>query len=894
MVKSRYGCLVAWVVLFGGLLVNPSELAWAQANRFATSHSQTGYVHWIELYDAQNNRISPESTRPYSPLTTCGRCHDVETISHGFHFQAGSDNLREGRPGQPWVWSDPKTGTQLPLSYRGGPGTFHPDQLGITRWQMAAHFGGYLPGGGPGSESALAGGPGTSDSAEPIAGQVDRSHVTGPLPIDCMLCHHRQGSGYSPFAWTEQIEQENFAYAPVAALGVATVQGQTRRLKDDFDPRADGAAAQLPSVQYDPARFRPDGKVLFDLVRKPENNACYYCHSQTTAEAVQGQRWWHDEDVHIRAGMACVDCHRNGLDHETVRGFAGEKHPGGAAVGVLSCQGCHLGSDFDAGHGAVTLAEVAGPLAAGSHGEAGSHGQANSHGDTGPHGDAGPHGEAVHAAGGTAADALVSRSGKLGAPRPLHAGIPPLHFERMACTACHAGPLPDEPHSLLLSAVHGLGQHTQWTGSEAPWVGASVQLLRANVADEVAKYAPFRWLWPAYWGVRQADGSIVPLHPEQAAAWLRKPLKVRQDLAAEIGEVKLTLAQRRELLGEERAKVPEAERTADEVVQLQALEQELRERQINERIADGLTAIQAEVAGAAVYVSGGRVYELDEERKVVSRSAAEDLAGPAAPVFWPIGHNVRPATQSLGAKSCTECHRSDSPYFQEQLTAVAVVPGAEAAELSLPAPMAGDRQRFAAWNQLMTGRAQFKYFALAAVAAAAVGLLAAFLTGMRPFSGTPANAGPSTWAGRWHVLNASVFAFFVIAVAVLGVTSFGSLARGAAMLGWALLLHVTVAGAFLGLLAVVAWAWLPALARGRGGDRDGVASVWLVGSGWLMVAACVAAAVAIVPGMFPWLGTTDMLQAVALHRYAGGAAVLTTAGHVMVLCLERSRGVKKR
>lgn len=269
MVKSRYWCLVAWVVLSSGLLVKPSELAWAQTNRFATSQSQAGYVHWIELYYAQNNRNSPESNRPDSPLMTFGRFHD---------------------------------------------------------------------------------------SATTMTGQVDRSHLTGPLLIDCMLCHHRQGSGYSPFTWTEQIEQENFAYAPAAAFGVATVQGQTRRLKDDFDPKAEGAATQLPAVQYDPNRFRHDGRVLFDLVRKPENNACYYCHTQTAADAVEGQRWWHDEDVHVRAGMACVDCHRNGLDHETARGFAGDcagdvslvgdgRHVAGGGVASL------CGRRRGAGHG---------------------------------------------------------------------------------------------------------------------------------------------------------------------------------------------------------------------------------------------------------------------------------------------------------------------------------------------------------------------------------------------------------------------------------------------------------------------------------------------------------------------------------------------------------------
>ena len=57
-------------------------------NRFATSDNMSGYVHWIHLYDANNSRIEPgrENLKPYSPEKTCGRCHEFDTISHGWHF----------------------------------------------------------------------------------------------------------------------------------------------------------------------------------------------------------------------------------------------------------------------------------------------------------------------------------------------------------------------------------------------------------------------------------------------------------------------------------------------------------------------------------------------------------------------------------------------------------------------------------------------------------------------------------------------------------------------------------------------------------------------------------------------------------------------------------------
>ncbi len=43
--------------------------------------------------------------------------------------------------------------------------------------------------------------------------------------------------------------------------------------------------------------------------------------------------------------MTCSDCHRNGIEHQTVRGFEGETSPSGQPVHTLSCRGCHVDND---------------------------------------------------------------------------------------------------------------------------------------------------------------------------------------------------------------------------------------------------------------------------------------------------------------------------------------------------------------------------------------------------------------------------------------------------------------------------------------------------------------------------------------------------------------------
>ena len=349
MKVSRF-FLASWISVLAGNFVSAAD-----GSRFARTDGDARYLHHIDLYDANNRKISADSDQPYSSVKTCGRCHDYETISHGWHFNAFRTDAVSGREAEPWIWTDARTGTQLPLSYRDWAQSYDPREIGISAWQMTHKFGGRIPGGGlamepkPDSAAKVAAEKNTEaesegnneESAESSDSEAepDRWAFSGSLEIDCMVCHAVSGA-YDFNARRDQIEKQNFAWAATAALRLGTVDGDASRIKDGSDPEDEAVKSKFPKVAYDPARFAGDGTVFMDLIRHPESNACYQCHStRVVSDSGIEPRWIHDEDVHLRAGMQCSDCHRNGIDHHIVRGFVGEENPSQhPRVDVILCR----------------------------------------------------------------------------------------------------------------------------------------------------------------------------------------------------------------------------------------------------------------------------------------------------------------------------------------------------------------------------------------------------------------------------------------------------------------------------------------------------------------------------------------------------------------------------
>ncbi|NNE00140.1 MAG: hypothetical protein HKN47_22705 [Pirellulaceae bacterium] len=694
---------VATVVMISMITaLRPTQVTAVDASKFAHSDSDANFLHHIDLYDANNRKITPESDQPYSSIKTCGRCHDYETISHGWHFNAFDPDATAGREGEPWIWTDTRTGTQLPLSYRDWSHTFDPRDLGLTTFEMTRQFGGRIPGGGVAAATDKAdpnddGDPADGDPADgdPADGdneggntadgdnesagdeQTDpttsRWSLAGPLDVDCMICHSKPGV-YDFNQRRDQIADENFAWAATAGLRLGTIDGNVSRIKDGSDPADESVKEKLPKVAYDARRFAPDGTVFMDLIRHPDSNACYQCHSQRTVDE-QGvePRWIHDEDVHLRAGMACVDCHRNGIDHHIVRGFPGEKNPSGHPVATLSCAGCHLGAQHaDDPAGGETTGDHSDPV----------------HGD------------------------LMRRAGRLGSPQPMHAGLPPIHFEKLSCTACHSGPAPREQAlRIMTSLAHGLGDKGHRSGTELPIIQGPVYSKQPN-----GKVTPHRAMWPAYWG-KLSDGVIEPISPEQVYELTRRTLRVRKDFVEELVRPKLSSSDLKEVLGEDCARVPEEEWTDADRTKADAKQAAKGAELFAEKVSAAIEALEEELkAEQVVYVSAGHVYTRGDEEKTLKQIDAAELSG-VQMVQWPLAHNVRPAGWSLGITGCTECHSDDGKLFASTVRAMG--PGPDQGEPLTMASLQGvNADQRLAWNELFSGRKSFKY-----IVAGSIGLL---------------------------------------------------------------------------------------------------------------------------------------------------------------------------
>jgi hypothetical protein len=302
------------------------------------------------------------------------------------------------------------------------------------------------------------------------------------------------------------------------------------------------------AITYAPGIFDKENKVFFDVSGKPLNDRCYFCHSNQDLRVNEEQEWIRDEDVHLNNGLTCVDCHRNGDDHMIVRGIEVA-----GAQKSLTCEGCHIGPGED----------------------------------------------------------VRPEQGRLGAPKPKHAGIPTIHFEKMTCTACHSGTWPEETAGRWKTArIHKTGLHGKHDLDIAqPYVYAPVLMRGAD-----GKIGPYKMFWPAYWATIQ-DNAIVPMDPKEVFSAAKSILE------------------------------KEGEKTDDW--------RPLTE----EEIAAVLNILKTDKKNV-IYIAGGSRYGLNE-KGVLERSPADAARAYA----WPMAHDVRPAAQAMGVRLCKDCHTTDSAFF---------------------------------------------------------------------------------------------------------------------------------------------------------------------------------------------------------------------------------------
>jgi len=506
--------------------------------------SRAERVHLIELFDERGQIIYPDDDPavPFSMRQTCGDCHTYDLVSQGWHFNAVDPNVPPGRPGQPWILVENSLGMQVPLSYRDWPGTFNPEELGISTFEFTTRFGRQMPGGGPGEIP--------SEKFD----EIMRAEVSGDLEINCFSCHSGH-SGQDHAEYADLVRKQNFRWAPTGASELATVTGSAKEMPDMYDYLAPSGMADEPTVTYREHLFDNAYRVILDVGGKIESHQCYRCHSNRYVETDFSPVANADEDVHLHAGMTCVDCHTEDSAHHTIRGYEGEhKVSANPMAEASTCQGCHMGIE-----------------------------------------------EQQH-----------TTAGRFSGPVPDHKGIPPIHFDKLTCTACHSGLWPEEQTAgVLTSRAHALGTHESLRDDEAlPGI-----ITPVFVTGYDGRIEPANLVWPAYWALRQQDG-ITPITLEDV-----------QDIAGPIIERMLDVPARG---------WPDFTEAVVEAV---------------------LEDFSQQFDDEPVYISNGRLYYLDDD---VGIADTEDPA--AKPYSWPVAHNVRPAAQSLGVRGCEDCHSAESPF----------------------------------------------------------------------------------------------------------------------------------------------------------------------------------------------------------------------------------------
>lgn len=666
------------------------------------SGSQLSPLHRIPLNDEFNQKIIPAapSAPPFSSRFSCEPCHSYSTIAGGTHFNFQQRPMGDRRS-EPWFLIDEKTGVQLPVSFQKNPGFWSPEAIGLTDWKFVNLFGRSLNGGGLG------------EPADENQTPDSRWNVSGKLEINCLGCHNRSLL-QDHSEWVKQVMRENFRWAATAASGLGEVAGMASRLPSTWTP-ADGPNpddhewAVVPGVKYNLNLFDSKNNAVLDLSR-PEDSRCLACHAVTPRKATSRAEL--ERDVHLLAGLKCVDCHRNDLSHEMIRGFEGEKLNRSSLNSMdYTCAGCHLGQKP----------------------EKGGRGWA----------------------------------GKLGAPRPAHKGIPKVHFERLSCTTCHSGLLPEkEPQAVYTARANRLGIFGKalWT-STYPLIFEPVFIREAD-----KKIYPERIAWPSFWAEKRGN-ELIPVENDRLLAAAPAVFNLKENVSALLNLL-LPLAEEgyypaviiSDCLFEPDAngslsvrrlekKLSSGKKVQGKFLLVQVKDQEavrlfpefdpedpppgiedkiqavlenltrlsgsrnpvvlidkyvykltdgyldkteksgepapgpelcwlsgeeiiepfLSDFQVRNLAAlgQGPETLTEEMVSLVLrrmselnpekefgYVAGGFVFSLDKKGQLRASQSPASRA-----VFWPLAHNVRPAQQALGKKGCTDCHSPGSRLF---------------------------------------------------------------------------------------------------------------------------------------------------------------------------------------------------------------------------------------
>lgn len=354
----------------------------------------------VWLKNEQGDRITAAQNRtdPYSPRKTCGGCHNYRTITSGYHFQQGFDEMRDGYDKKrAWVLSPGMFGKWLPTAAAGrlapkvNTDRRHVD---LSTYDWIGHAGKYdsrgrvlsmscgwcHPGGGPmeyGRDTQGRADYGrTLIEAEALnqksldgdfssLGTPDghsRFRESGVVEADCLICHL---PGYHMEDRNDQLSRRNYRWAATVGAGLGKVTGSVFSYGNPSagpdHPQFNAGAWNLskrPVTTYawsDRRLFASDGRMKGQRIhKKPTSQNCLYCHGEGDAKNTGGLHT-KTNDAHVKAGLTCTDCH--GLAGKTTRERLRHQIAKGRSpmltvrddlddVGMKTCIGCHVQGQY--------------------------------------------------------------------------------------------------------------------------------------------------------------------------------------------------------------------------------------------------------------------------------------------------------------------------------------------------------------------------------------------------------------------------------------------------------------------------------------------------------------------------------------------------------------------
>ena len=564
----------------------------------------------FHLLDEDGNVIDPvkgtNADKPYSPKQTCGKCHDYEKITQGYHFMQGKGEkpTRDQAERCEWASTPGNYGgtwcSPAPLyRYLSAKKNSSPKTMDMTSFSfITAGCGACHPGGGS-AEYDRDGKRYDRWMADPASGftsggenNLDGDYYkarwteTGVLEADCLLCHL---PGYSFSERNKQLKALNFRWAAAAGAGLATVAGAV----DKGEP---------VTTAYDKTKFNPDGTLSPHIVREPRNEACLACHEQPGWKK-RGSNFRSRTDVHLRAGLRCVDCHPAGSSADDPRIRGKELHE----IGKGDDPGGQVRNDLN---------------------------------DTG-----------------RACDDCHT-TGRLGAPVAKHRWLPPLHLDTIACEACHIPERLVKPIQFQASDVFNpgtkipsKGKHL-WTfyGPDGAYRNHYGYLVMEGFDDKPTQ--PFKPFLARY------KGKIYPVNRVHTA-WPGIEIEGQQGLMQpKMGDIYRMWTTHQK----DPSKFPNLAKIRDDngdgVIEVN------RPEEIDALIAS-VTALLTEskypMGGKrVVWVYNDRVYTSGTEYRAIPKHDWE--ASPYGNVHK-YSHDVYPARSALGINGCTDCHHPKSGFF---------------------------------------------------------------------------------------------------------------------------------------------------------------------------------------------------------------------------------------